>query len=230
MNISKKIRLARIKNGYTQESLAEAMGVSRSAVAQWESESIDTYPSEEHRRKLTKLLEIDLTEEEQEYEPSGIMALPNSGLIAKSMNAPSLGRPKKQVTPLDYAINISRFEGAFQYLVSEKRPELAEKFNRTAPLDFISEQLSFELKVLFKPLRDSELFHSFYKMTEFLEKMDFKTDNIAFIHIDALEGGLTSNEGDIEKKQYGPITYYKVNGPRQAADVVLSYFENPFMI
>lgn len=48
----------RKKRGYTQESLAEAMGVSRQAVSRWESDS--AYPETEKLIKLARLLDLDL--------------------------------------------------------------------------------------------------------------------------------------------------------------------------
>ncbi len=48
----------RKKRGYTQESLAEAIGVSRQAVSRWESDS--AYPETEKLIKLARLLDLDL--------------------------------------------------------------------------------------------------------------------------------------------------------------------------
>ena len=49
---------ARKKKGYTQETLAEALGVTRQAVSRWESGS--AYPETENLVRLAKLLDLDL--------------------------------------------------------------------------------------------------------------------------------------------------------------------------
>lgn len=54
----KIIAEARKKHGYTQESLAEALNVSRQAVSRWESGS--AYPETEKLVRLSMLLELDL--------------------------------------------------------------------------------------------------------------------------------------------------------------------------
>lgn len=49
---------ARRKKGYTQEALAETLGVTRQAVSRWESGS--AYPETENLVRLAKLLDLDL--------------------------------------------------------------------------------------------------------------------------------------------------------------------------
>lgn len=55
-NLGHNIRLAREAAGFTQEALAELIGVSRTAIVRWENG--DTEPKLNHLIHLTKLLNV----------------------------------------------------------------------------------------------------------------------------------------------------------------------------
>lgn len=55
-NLGKRIRAARESAGFTQESLSEAIGVSRSAVARWENNDIE--PKIENLICLSEVLRV----------------------------------------------------------------------------------------------------------------------------------------------------------------------------
>ena len=54
--VGKRIRKAREAAGFTQEKLAEMVGVSRTAVVRWESGEVD--PTIDHLVKITELLDV----------------------------------------------------------------------------------------------------------------------------------------------------------------------------
>lgn len=54
MTLGMRIRMARRKMGISQEALAQLVGVSRSAVANWESTRTNTYPSTERLQRLAR--------------------------------------------------------------------------------------------------------------------------------------------------------------------------------
>ena len=56
ITVGKRIRQARELAGFTQEKLAETIGVSRTAVSRWESGEID--PTIEHLIQLTHVLKV----------------------------------------------------------------------------------------------------------------------------------------------------------------------------
>ena len=58
MNIGERIRLARKEVGLTQDALANRVGVSRSAIAQWETRP-NVLPSHANMDALTEVLEVN---------------------------------------------------------------------------------------------------------------------------------------------------------------------------
>lgn len=58
MKIHERLREARSAAGFTQEQLAERLGLTRSAVGQWESEKLRTCPSTEHLQSLADQLDV----------------------------------------------------------------------------------------------------------------------------------------------------------------------------
>ena len=81
---------ARRKKGYTQEALAEALGVTRQAVSRWESGS--AYPETENLVRLAKLLDLDLNyllKGEQSETPSETHCRYRAGKTRKARNAAS---------------------------------------------------------------------------------------------------------------------------------------------
>lgn len=54
-----KVRVARETAGHTQDSLAKLIGVSRSAVAHWESTNTDEQPHGANFKALCKALEAE---------------------------------------------------------------------------------------------------------------------------------------------------------------------------
>lgn len=60
ISLGKNIRKAREKTGFTQEALAERIGVSRAAVARWELGEIE--PKLTHLLKLSEILDVGTDE------------------------------------------------------------------------------------------------------------------------------------------------------------------------
>jgi transcriptional regulator with XRE-family HTH domain len=60
MTLGERIKYQRNKNGFTQEKVAELVGISRQAVTKWESGQ--SIPSMENLMALTKIFEISLSE------------------------------------------------------------------------------------------------------------------------------------------------------------------------
>ena len=60
MSVGKRISELRRKKGFTQEYVAEQLGVSRQAVSKWESDA--SYPSTENLLQLSDILGVSLTE------------------------------------------------------------------------------------------------------------------------------------------------------------------------
>ena len=58
MNIGQKIKKARLEKGYTQEELAEMVGVKKSAVAKWENGRVSEI-KRSNLNKLSKALDIN---------------------------------------------------------------------------------------------------------------------------------------------------------------------------
>ena len=58
MTTGEKLAMYRKQNNYTQEQLAELLGVSRQAISKWESNT--AYPETEKLIKLSKLYECSL--------------------------------------------------------------------------------------------------------------------------------------------------------------------------
>ena len=72
MIFSEKLQLLRKNKGYTQETLADKLGVSRQAVAKWEAG--ETLPDLDKCRKLADLFEVTL-DDLANYEPKENMGL-----------------------------------------------------------------------------------------------------------------------------------------------------------
>lgn len=64
MDVGARIKVARIRHGMSQERLADALGVTKTAVAYWETAL--RKPSEDCRDRLGTILGIDFTEEANE--------------------------------------------------------------------------------------------------------------------------------------------------------------------
>lgn len=60
MKIGSRLKEIRKEKGYTQERLAEELGISRQAVAKWEADT--SYPSTENLMLLASILDVDLSE------------------------------------------------------------------------------------------------------------------------------------------------------------------------
>ena len=54
MSLGLRIRVARRRAGVSQAGLAEMVGVTRSAVANWESSSVQTYPSSQRLQRIAE--------------------------------------------------------------------------------------------------------------------------------------------------------------------------------
>lgn len=59
MSISKNLKKLRKNNGFSQELLAEEIGVSRQAVSKWETNA--TIPSTANLMKLANVFDVELT-------------------------------------------------------------------------------------------------------------------------------------------------------------------------
>lgn len=58
MSLDSRIRVARRRAGISQAGLAELVGVSRSAVANWESARARTYPSTERLQRIAEETDV----------------------------------------------------------------------------------------------------------------------------------------------------------------------------
>ena len=59
MGIGERIRQAREQAGLTQTELGERVGVSRSAVAQWESSATQAFPTHRNTERLVAALKVN---------------------------------------------------------------------------------------------------------------------------------------------------------------------------
>ena len=60
MSLSQRLKSLRVEHGYTQELVAETLGVSRQAVSKWENGNSE--PSTSNLFALAKLYSISITE------------------------------------------------------------------------------------------------------------------------------------------------------------------------
>lgn len=58
MKFNERLRESRHAAGLTQEQLADRLGLTRSAVGQWESDKLQTCPSTEHLLSLAEQLDV----------------------------------------------------------------------------------------------------------------------------------------------------------------------------
>lgn len=84
MNISLRIKEARRARGLTQRGLADALGITGSAVNQWESVNNGTEPSAENLRKLATELHVSYEWLAMGSDPSAITESEPTGCNALS--------------------------------------------------------------------------------------------------------------------------------------------------
>lgn len=94
MSLGDKLSKLRKENNYTQEQLADILGVSRQAVSKWESDT--TYPETEKLLKLGELYQCSMDYLLKDIEPTHEYTTPqNSKTITLALNLCSLNFERK---------------------------------------------------------------------------------------------------------------------------------------